>query len=79
MHALMTSKSYFLYNNLFLKIEQLLKYFKIKLDYSKVSFMTDFEKGLRKSLKMYLLEQKFMVAIFILLKIYGKKQKNLKV
>ena len=61
MYILMTSKSTFLYSNLFLKIEQLLNYFKIKLDYNIVSFMTDFEKGLRKSLKK----------VFVGAKIYG--------
>ena len=57
----MTSKSTFLYSNLFLKIEQLLNYFKIKFYYNIVSFMTDFEKGLRKSLKK----------VFVGAKIYG--------
>ena len=47
----MSSKEYYLYLNIFIKIKQLLSGFKVNIDYKNISFMTDFESGLRKSIK----------------------------
>ena len=44
-------KELLFFYNLFIKIEQILKFFKVKLNFENISFMTDFEKGLRKGLK----------------------------
>ena len=49
----------------------------MKIDFKNISFMTDFENGLRKALKMNLMMLLFMDAIFILLKIFGIKPKNM--
>ena len=75
MYVLMSSKDYYLYLNLFRKIKQLLEDLKMKIDFKNISFMTDFENGLRKALKMNLMMLLFMDAIFILLKIFGIKPK----
>ena len=47
----MSSKDYYLYLNLLRKIKQILEDLKVKIDFKKISFMTDFENGLRKALK----------------------------
>lgn len=51
MNVLISSKEYYLYLNIFTKIKQLLSDFKVEICYKNISFMTDFEAGLRKSLK----------------------------
>ena len=50
MHVLMSSKDYNLYANLFRKIKLILIDLKVKIDFKNISFMSDFEKGLRKAL-----------------------------
>ena len=77
MYVLMSSKDYHVYLNLFRKIKQLLEDMKMKIDFKNISFMTDFENRLRKALKMNLMMLLFMDAIFILLKIFGIKPKNM--
>ena len=50
MHVLMSSKDRYLYVNLFRKIKLMLIDLKVKIDFKNISFMSDFEKDLRKAL-----------------------------
>ena len=73
----MSSKSYYLYYNLFLKIKQLSKDLNIKIKYENIHFMTDFEYGLRKALRDVFKDSEIYGCFFHYVKnIWEKAKKN---
>ena len=74
----MTSKNYYLYYNVILKIKQLIKDLKININFNEISFMADFELDLRKALKIIFYESKIYGCFFHFKKnIYSEKAKKI--
>ena len=72
----MSSKSYYLYYNIFLKIKKLSEDLNIDIKLENISFITDFESGLRKALNEVFKENGIYGCFFHYVKnILGKSKK----
>ena len=73
---LMTSKSFFLYQNIFENIKTLLSNNNISIDFKKIFIMMDFEKGARKAIKNIFPKSKLLGCYFHYTKALWNKAKK---